>query len=60
VCLLSALTICFSKFVSITGCPPELVASIVQIWANKLGIDPEYRDAIPYPLYISLGVNIGI
>ena len=33
----------------------------VILWrANKLGIDPEYRDAIPYPLSISLGVNIGI
>ncbi|MCW2263749.1 MULTISPECIES: SusC/RagA family TonB-linked outer membrane protein [Sphingobacterium] len=33
----------------------------VIIWrANKKGIDPEYRDAIPLPLSISLGVNIGI
>lgn len=28
------------------------------LWkANKHGIDPEYRDAIPYPLSISIGVN---
>ena len=33
----------------------------VILWrANKSGIDPEYRDAIPYPLSISMGVNVGL
>lgn len=30
------------------------------LWrANKYAIDPEYRDAIPLPLSISFGVNVG-
>ncbi|QQD13139.1 SusC/RagA family TonB-linked outer membrane protein [Sphingobacterium sp. UDSM-2020] len=33
----------------------------VILWrANKKGIDPEYRDAIPLPLSISIGATVGI
>ncbi|MEN5378766.1 SusC/RagA family TonB-linked outer membrane protein [Sphingobacterium kitahiroshimense] len=33
----------------------------VILWrANKIGMDPEYRDAIPYPLSISFGFNLSI
>jgi TonB-linked SusC/RagA family outer membrane protein len=29
------------------------------LWrSNRLGLDPEYRDAIPLPLSVSLGINI--
>ncbi|WP_400261424.1 SusC/RagA family TonB-linked outer membrane protein [Sphingobacterium sp. SG20118] len=33
----------------------------MMIWkANKLGVDPEYRDAVPLPLSISLGVKVDL
>ncbi|MDF2516631.1 MAG: hypothetical protein K0R59_1927 [Sphingobacterium sp.] len=33
----------------------------VILWReNKVGIDPEYRDAIPFPLSVSFGVNMGL
>lgn len=33
----------------------------MMIWkANKFGVDPEYRDAVPLPLSVSLGVKVDL